>query len=199
MEAAFRAQNQRIDPQQHPTWGRFSFLHQIIFYEDRNFGGPHYECMSDCSDLNSMFARCRSIRVESGMFMIYDRPGFTGNQFFMRRGDYSDYLGTTGMNDCVRSCRLIPTHRGSYKMRLYEHFDMRGQMMELTDDCPNLMDRFRLSNFNSCNVMDGHWLLYEHPHYRGRHYYLSPGQYRGFSEWNGNSSRISSVRRLADL
>ncbi|GLD56175.1 beta-crystallin S-1-like protein [Lates japonicus] len=170
----------------------------IIFYEDRNFGGRHYECMSDCADLHSMFDRCRSIRVESGMFMIYDRPGYMGNQYFMKRGEYSDYLGMTGMNDCVRSCRMIPVHSGAFRMRLYEHFDMGGTMMELTDDCPNLMDRFRMINFNSCNV-DGHWLLYEQPHYRGRHYYLRPGQYRSFSDWHGNSSRISSIRRLMDL
>lgn len=95
--------------------GCLILLHQIIFYEDRNFGGRHYECMSDCADLHSMFDRCRSIRVESGMFMIYDRPGYMGNQYFMKRGEYSDYLSMTGMNDCVRSCRMIPVVRPSVK------------------------------------------------------------------------------------
>ena len=81
---------------------------QIIFYEDKNFGGRHYECSNDCTDLHTMFNRCQSIRVESGMFMIYDRPNFMGNQFFARRGEYSDYMRMMGMNDCVRSCRHIP-------------------------------------------------------------------------------------------
>lgn len=67
--------------------------------------------MSDCTDLHSMFDRCRSIRVESGMFMIYDRPGYAGNQYFLRRGEYPDYMGTTGLNDCVRSCCNIPPVR----------------------------------------------------------------------------------------
>ncbi|XP_034059546.1 gamma-crystallin S-1-like [Gymnodraco acuticeps] len=172
---------------------------KIIFYEDRNFGGQHHECMSDCSDLHSRFEQCRSIRVESGMFMIYDRSGFMGTQFYMKRGEYSDYMGMTGMNDCVRSCRMIPMHNGSYKMRLYEHFNMGGQMMELTDNCPNLNERFHMSNVNSCNVMDGHWLMYEQPNYRGRHYYMRPGQYKSFNEWSGNNSRIGSIRRLMDL
>ncbi|XP_015259453.1 PREDICTED: gamma-crystallin 1-like [Cyprinodon variegatus] len=176
----------------------FLLLHQIIFYEDRNFGGHHYECMNDCADLHSMFDHCRSIRVESGMFMIYDQPEFTGNQFFMRTGEYSDYMGMTGMNDCVRSCRMIPSHRGNFMMQLYEHFDMEGDMMELTEDCSNLTGRFHITNFNSCNVLDGHWLAYEQPNYRGRHYYLRPGQYRSFTEWNGMNSRIGSIRRLID-
>ncbi|KAK7913745.1 hypothetical protein WMY93_013956 [Mugilogobius chulae] len=171
---------------------------KIIFYEDRNFGGRFYECMSDCTDLHSMFDRCRSIRVESGMFMIYDRPGYMGHQYFMKRGEYSDYMSMTGMTDCVKSCRMIPVHNGSFRLRLYEHFDMGGTVMELADDCSNLMTRFHMSNFNSCNV-EGHWLVYEQPHYRGRHYYLRPGQYKSFSDWNGNSSRMGSIRRLMDL
>uniref|UniRef100_A0A8C6WNN2 Crystallin, gamma M7 n=1 Tax=Neogobius melanostomus TaxID=47308 RepID=A0A8C6WNN2_9GOBI len=90
------------------------------------------------------------------------------------------------------------THSGSFRLKLYEHFDMGGSMMELTDDCSNLMNRFRMSNFNSCDV-EGHWLVYEHPHYRGRHYYLRPGQYSSFSDWSGFNSRMGSIRRLADL
>ena len=66
-------------------------------------------------------------------------------------------------------------------------------MIELMDDCPDLANRFWTSGLTSCNVMDGPWLLYELPHYRGRHYYLRPGQYRSFS------SRIGSIRRLMDL
>ncbi|XP_061917581.1 gamma-crystallin M2-like isoform X1 [Entelurus aequoreus] len=172
---------------------------KIIFYEDRDFRGCHYECTSDCTDLQAMFDRCRSIRVESGMFMIYDRPGYLGNQCFMSRGDNPDYMGSSCMNDCVRSCRLIPMHRGSFRMRLYEHFDMDGQMMELTGDCPNLSERFRVSNCNSCDVSEGHWLLYEQPNYRGRHFYLRPGTYRSFNEWSGTTSRVGSVKRLMDL
>ncbi|XP_061648993.1 gamma-crystallin-2-like isoform X1 [Phyllopteryx taeniolatus] len=175
------------------------FALQIIFYEDRNFRGRHYECIGDCTDLQDMFERCRSIRVESGMFMLYDRPGYRGNQYFLSRGDNPDCMGTTSMNDCVRSCRLIPMHSGSFRMHLYENFDMEGQMIELTDDCPNLSERFRVSNFNSCNVADGHWLMYEQPNYRGRHYYLRPGPYRSFNEWNGSTSRVGSMKRLLDL
>ncbi|XP_044222178.1 gamma-crystallin S-1-like [Thunnus albacares] len=175
-----------------------AIMGKIIFYEDKNFGGRHYECMSDCADLHSMFDSCRSIRVESGMFMIYDRPNYMGNQYFMKRGEYPDYMGMTSLNDCVRSCRMIPTHRGNFRMKLYQHFDMGGEIVELGDDCPNLMDRFHISNFNSCNV-DGHWLIYEQPNYRGRHYYLRPGQYRSFNEWSSMNSRVGSIKRLKDL
>ncbi|KAK5603657.1 hypothetical protein CRENBAI_002975 [Crenichthys baileyi] len=88
---------------------------KVIFYEDGNFQGRHYECMSDCSDMSSFLSRCHSYRVESGCFVVYDRPNFMGNQYFLRRGEYSDYV-SFGMTDSIRSCRLIPQHRGSFRM-----------------------------------------------------------------------------------
>uniref|UniRef100_A0A8C8DGF2 Crystallin, gamma M7 n=1 Tax=Oryzias sinensis TaxID=183150 RepID=A0A8C8DGF2_9TELE len=81
---------------------------KIIFYENRNFGGRTHECISDCFELLAMFDHCHSVRVESGLFMVYDKPGFTGNQYFMRTGEYPDFTGMTGMNPCIRSCRAIP-------------------------------------------------------------------------------------------
>ncbi|KAK2856932.1 hypothetical protein Q5P01_005667 [Channa striata] len=160
---------------------------KIIFYEDRNFQGRHHECISDCADLHPYFNRCNSIRVESGCFMVYERPQYLGHQYFLRRGEYSDNQRMIGINDCIRSCRMIPVHRGSYKIRLYERPDMAGQMQEVIDDCPNIQDRLRLSDINSCNVVDGHWLLYDQPNYRGRTYYLRPGEYRRYSDWGGAS------------
>lgn len=89
----------------------FAF-YQIIFYEDKNFQGRSYECSNDCTDLHSYFSRCNSIRVESGCFMIYERPNFMGHQYFMRRGEYPDYQRWMGFSSCIRSCRMIPVVRG---------------------------------------------------------------------------------------
>ena len=83
------------------------FTFQIIFYEDKNFQGRSYETSSDCAELTSYLSRCNSCRVESGCFMVYDRSNFMGNQYFVRRGEYSDYQHM-GLSDCFRSCRMIP-------------------------------------------------------------------------------------------
>lgn len=87
-------------------------------------------------------------------------------------------------------------YNGDYRMRIYEGADMEGQMIELTDDCPNIMDRFHTSDIQSCHVMDGHWLLHEQPNYRGQMYYLGPGEYKKYSEWGGTGPRIGSLRRI---
>ncbi|KTF83346.1 hypothetical protein cypCar_00043245 [Cyprinus carpio] len=188
---------------------------KVIFYEDRNFQGRSYECMSDCGDFSSYMSRCHSCRVESGCWMMYDRPNYMGNQYFFRRGDYADYMSMFGMNDCIRSCRMIPMnsyykllkldhplttsllqYRGSYRMRIYERENFMGQMYEMMDDCDSIMDRYRMSHCQSCHVMDGHWLMYEQPHYRGRMWYFRPGEYRSFSNMGG--MRFMSMRRIMD-
>ncbi|KAG5851648.1 gamma-crystallin M3-like [Anguilla rostrata] len=170
---------------------------KIIFYEDRNFGGRSYECMSDCPEISSYLSRCNSCRVDSGCFMVYDRSNYMGNQYFLRRGEYSDY-SRMGMFESIRSCRMIPMHRGSFRMRIYERENFGGQMYELMDDCDSIMDRYRMSDCQSCNVMDGHWLMYEQPHFRGRMMYMRPGEYRNFRDMGYSNMRFMSMRRIVD-
>uniref|UniRef100_A0A3B3ZMH9 Beta/gamma crystallin 'Greek key' domain-containing protein n=1 Tax=Periophthalmus magnuspinnatus TaxID=409849 RepID=A0A3B3ZMH9_9GOBI len=170
---------------------------KIIFYEDRNFQGRSYETSSDCADMSTYLSRCHSCRVESGCFMVYDRTNYMGNQFFVRRGEYSDYQ-RMGMSDCIRSCRTIPMHRGQFRMRIYERENFSGQMYEMMDDCDNIQDRYRMNDCMSCHVMDGHWLMYEQPHYRGRMMYLRPGEYRSFRDMGSSGTRFTSMRRIMD-
>ncbi|XP_010782446.1 gamma-crystallin M3-like [Notothenia coriiceps] len=81
---------------------------RVVFFEDRNFQGRSYESSSDCADMSSYLNRCQSCKVERGCFMVYDRTNYMGNQFFLKRGDYSDYQSMMGMSDCIKSCRMIP-------------------------------------------------------------------------------------------
>ncbi|AWP13634.1 putative gamma-crystallin M3-like [Scophthalmus maximus] len=154
---------------------------KIILFEERNFQGRSYECMSDCPDMSSYLSRCQSCRVESGCFMVYERPSFMGNQHFMRRGEYADY------------------HRGQFRMKIYERENFSGQSHELVDDCENIMERHRMSDCMSSQVMDGHWLMYEQPNYRGKMLYLRPGEYRSFREMGMSSTRFMSMRRIMDM
>ncbi|XP_049608330.1 gamma-crystallin M3-like [Syngnathus scovelli] len=173
---------------------------RIIFYEDRNFQGRSYETSSDCSELTTYLSRCNSCRVESGLFMVYEKPNFKGHQVLVRRGEYPDSQRLMGisMSDCIRSSRMIPLHRGQFRVRIYEKENFGGQMHELTDDCDNV-DRLRMSDCQSCNVMEGHWLMFEQPNFRGRMLYLKPGEHRNLRELGAsNIIRLSSIRRITD-
>lgn len=94
----------------------YIFSLQIIFYEEKNFQGRSYECSSDCADIHMHLNHCNSCSVDSGCFVVYDRPNFMGNQVFLRRGEYSDFqhmgsmVGMMGkfVTDTIRSCLMIP-------------------------------------------------------------------------------------------
>ncbi|XP_029315138.1 gamma-crystallin S-1-like isoform X2 [Cottoperca gobio] len=170
---------------------------KIIFYEDKNFSGRHFECNYDCTDLMCLLKHCNSIRVESGCFMIYDQSNYSGNQYCLRRGEYPDCHHWMGVRDCVCSCRLIPMP-GSFSMRLYQRTEFGGQVMDLADDCPSVEERFHRNDIFSCNVSKGNWLFYEHPDFRGRMYLIRPGEYKRFSEWGGRNARVGSIRRILE-
>ncbi|XP_037333518.1 gamma-crystallin M3-like [Pungitius pungitius] len=174
---------------------------KIIFYEDRNFQGRSYETGSDCSELTSHLSRCNSCRVESGLFVVYEKADFAGQQVLARRGEYPDNQRLMGMSvsDCIRSSRTVPAHRGAFRMKIYEKENFGGQMHELMDDCDNMMERFRMSDCQSCSVVEGHWLMFEQPNYRGKMLYLRPGEYRNPREMGmSDMTRFSSIRRITD-
>lgn len=95
---------------------------QIIFYEDRNFQGRSYETSSDCPELTSYLSRCNSCRVESGLFMVYEKPNFMGHQVLVRRGEYPDNQRLMGISssDCIRSSRMIPSVGRSAELRFFK-------------------------------------------------------------------------------
>lgn len=95
-------------------------------------------------------------------------------------------------------CLLLSQYRGNYRMKIYERSDFRGQNMEMMEDCPDLHESFHSRDISSANVMEGYWILHEHPHYRGRQYFLRPGEYRRHNEWGSSSPTIGSLRRVTE-
>uniref|UniRef100_A0A8C4RYQ7 Gamma-crystallin S-1-like n=1 Tax=Erpetoichthys calabaricus TaxID=27687 RepID=A0A8C4RYQ7_ERPCA len=136
--------------------------------------------------------------MDIGYWMLYEKPNYMGYQYFLQRGEYPDFQHWMGYNNCIRSCRMIPSYKGSYRLKIYERPEFRGQMMEFMDDCPNVYDRFRFNSIFSCNVMEGYWIFYEHTNYRGRQYFLRPSEYRRFGDWGGYNSMIGSFRRIRE-
>lgn len=72
-------------------------------------------------------------------------------------------------------------------------------MSELTEDCSCIHDRFRLNEIYSMHVLEGSWVLYEMPNYRGRQYLLRPGDYRRYHDWGAMDAKVGSLRRVMDL
>ncbi|XP_065818304.1 gamma-crystallin B isoform X1 [Labrus bergylta] len=169
---------------------------KIVFYEDKNFQGRLYECSSDCPELTTHFSRCNSIRVESGAWVIFERPNYLGYQYILTRGEYPDFQRWNGYNDSIRSCRLIRHVSGTFAIRIFERPDFAGQMLEFTEDLSSLPDHWHFSEVHSAQVKDGAWVFYELPNFRGRQYLLERGEYRRFTEWAAMNPNVGSLRRV---
>ncbi|NXW14722.1 CRGD protein, partial [Circaetus pectoralis] len=164
------------------------------FYEDKSFWGHCYECSSDHLDLQSYVKQCNSIQVEKGSWMVYENPNYSGHQYFLKRGDYSDFQKWFSLCDSIRSCPNSVSH----KIQLYEKEELQGQMLEFTDDCPSVPGYIHLPEICSLNVLGGSWILYEMPSFRGRQYLLKPREYRRVLDWGAVNAKIVSLQRLAD-
>uniref|UniRef100_A0A3Q2DE47 Si:dkey-57a22.13 n=1 Tax=Cyprinodon variegatus TaxID=28743 RepID=A0A3Q2DE47_CYPVA len=132
--------------------------------------GHSYECDTDCPDMHTHFTRCNSIKVESGCWVLYGKHNYTGHQ---------------------RRVPWLPVTFAlyAYRLRIYERANFQGQMLEFSEDCESVQEQFRARDIYSCKVLGGYWTLYDHPNFRGRQYFLSPGEYR----------KISSFRRITEL
>uniref|UniRef100_A0A8C0JWT9 Gamma-crystallin S n=1 Tax=Canis lupus dingo TaxID=286419 RepID=A0A8C0JWT9_CANLU len=174
-------------------------LSMITFYEDKHFQGRHYDCDCDCADFHMYLSRCNSIRVEGGTWAVYERPNFAGYMYILPRGEYPEYQHWMGLNDRLSSCRAVHlSSGGQYKIQIFEKGDFNGQMYETTEDCPSIMEQFHMREVHSSKVLDGVWIFYELPNYRGRQYLLDKKEYRKPIDWGAASPAVQSFRRIVE-
>ncbi|XP_034295497.1 gamma-crystallin S [Pantherophis guttatus] len=177
----------------------FKTGNRITFYEGKNFQGCRYESDRDCLDFHTDLSRCNSIRVENGVWVVYEQPNFAGNMYVLTHGEYPEYHCWMGLNDRVSSCKSIQLTGGDkYQIQLFEKGDFSGQMHESAEDCPSVMEKFHLPEIHSCKVLDGAWVFYEHPNFRGKQYFLERGEYSKPMEWGAATPLVQSFRHIAE-
>ncbi|CAM5090185.1 unnamed protein product [Natator depressus] len=169
---------------------------KIIFYEDRDFQGRSYAVTADQPDMHDHLNRCNSIQVESGCWMIYERPHYIGHQYFLKKGEYTNYQQWMGFNDSVKSCCII-TPVSSLRIRVYETNDVGGRMTESFCDYPSLCDEFHPRDIQSCHVFEGNRIFCGQPNYRAWQYLLRPREYWGVTDWGAVTAIVGSFRPTA--
>ncbi|KAM3862270.1 gamma-crystallin S-1-like [Diretmus argenteus] len=173
-------------------------MEKIVFYEDRDFQGRSYDCKGDSADLHGCFRRCNSAKVEGGWWVLYERPNYTGYQYIIGPGEYTDYKLWMGFNDCVRSCRVIRNASGPHKLRLYERPNFDGESLEVTKNMKSVPESWLSRKVQSCKVLEGSWIFFEHPNFCGRQYLLEKGEHRLYCEWGALNGTVGSIRRIMD-
>lgn len=78
---------------------------------------------------------------------------------------------------------LLNPQSSSRRIWLYEREDYRGQVVEFTEDCSSLYDRFHSSEIHSLHVLEGSWVLCEMLGHWGWQYLLRPRGCRSYHDW----------------
>lgn len=92
----------------------------------------------------------------------------------------------------------VSQYCGPYRIKIFERENFGGLTQELVEDCNNIKERSRMSGCMSCQVLEGHWLLYELPHYRGKMMYVRPGDHKNFMEAGLTNIIFMSMKRIVD-
>ncbi|XP_015281908.1 PREDICTED: beta-crystallin B3-like [Gekko japonicus] len=174
---------------------------KVTLYEMENFQGRKYELTAESPNLAEELEKVGSLRVESGPWLGFERQAFSGEQFVLEKGDYPrwDTWSNSHGSDSLLSIRPLPIDSADHKIHLFENSGYGGRKMEIVeDDVPSLWSHGFHDRVASVKALDGIWVGYEYPGYRGRQYVFEKGEYRHWNEWDASQPLIQSMRRVRD-
>ncbi|XP_060105874.1 beta-crystallin B3-like [Heteronotia binoei] len=174
---------------------------KVTLFEMENFQGRRCELTAESPNLTEELEKVSSIQVESGPWLGFERQAFSGEQFVLEKGDYPrwDSWSNSHSNDSLLSIRPLPIDGSDHKIHLFESSGYGGRKMEIVeDDVPSLWSHGFQDRVASIKALDGIWVGYEYPGYRGRQYVFEKGEYRHWNEWDASQPLIQSVRRVRD-
>ncbi|XP_066557711.1 serine-rich adhesin for platelets isoform X2 [Amia ocellicauda] len=152
-----------------------------------------------------------SIRVVSGIWLVFDQPGFLGCLSVLEPGEYP-VPETWGFPEpFVRSLR--PLKMGGIKVEnpnepkaiVYEKPCFEGEYMEIEKDVFSFKEKDenseispcwtkKLSSVGSIKILGGLWVGYEGAGFEGNQYVLEEGEYQDWRDWGACNEQLQSLR-----
>ncbi|XP_032372708.1 beta-crystallin B3 isoform X1 [Etheostoma spectabile] len=177
--------------------------YKVLLFEFENFQGSKAEFSSDCKDVTEKgLEKVGSVIVESGPWAGYDRHGFTGEQFILEKGEYPRWDTWTNSQNSysLLSLRPLKVDSAEHKLHLYENPGFTGRKMEIVDDdVPSLWGHGFQDRVASVKALNGTWVGYMYPGYRGRQFIFERGDFKHWNDWEAPAPQIQSVRRVRDM
>ncbi|XP_030742599.1 beta/gamma crystallin domain-containing protein 1 [Echinops telfairi] len=165
-----------------PILGDFSNAHMIM-YSDKNFGskGSSIDVLGIVANLKETGygAKTQSINVLSGVWVAYENPDFTGEQYVLDKGLYTSFEDWGGKNCKISSLQPIcldsfagPRRRN--QIHLFSEAQFQGCSQQFEETTNQIDDSF---SAKSCRVLGGSWVAYDGEHFSGNQYVLEEGHY----------------------
>ncbi|XP_027457752.2 beta/gamma crystallin domain-containing protein 1 [Zalophus californianus] len=184
---------------------------KVVIYEKPFFEGKCMELETEmCSfiaeageteettDDSLPFMSVGSMKVLRGIWVAYEKPGFTGHQYLLEEGEYKDWKDWGGYNGELQSLRPILGDFSNAHMIMYseKNFGSKGSSIDVLGIVANLKETGYGLKTQSINVLSGVWVAYENPDFTGEQYILDKGFYTSFEDWGGKNCKISSVQPI---
>uniref|UniRef100_A0A3P8S1Q9 Crystallin beta-gamma domain containing 1a n=1 Tax=Amphiprion percula TaxID=161767 RepID=A0A3P8S1Q9_AMPPE len=149
-----------------------------------------------------------SIKVHSGVWLVYTDPGFNGFVGVLDVGEYpcpetwgfpEPFVGS------LRPLRMVQHMK--YTALVFEKPNFEGECMEVDSDVYNLQEqedkeeadkadvnKKGLSAVGSIKILGGLWVGYQEADFEGQQYVLEEGEYPHCSDWGGSQHGLQSLR-----
>ncbi|GLD69974.1 citron Rho-interacting kinase-like protein, partial [Lates japonicus] len=173
--------------------------YKVTIFEFENFRGKKVELSGECKDVLEKTQRVGSVIVESGPWVGFERPGFSGEQFVLEKGEYPRWSAWTNCQSTynLSSFRPLKVDSTDHKLCLFENAAFEGRKMEIVDDdVPSLWAYGFQDRVASAKAISGAWVGYMYPGYRGSQYVFEHGDFKHWNDWGATAPQIQSVRHV---
>ncbi|XP_053144366.1 beta/gamma crystallin domain-containing protein 1 isoform X2 [Hemicordylus capensis] len=155
-----------------PVLGSFTQPHMIM-YAEKDFGikSPNINVLGIISNLKDTGygLRTQSINVLSGVWVAYENPDFTGEQYILNKGMYPNYEAWGGRNCKISSVQPIVL------VQLFSEPEFLGSSQIFEKDTSQIFPA------KSSKVLSGSWIAYDKEDFSGNQYVLEEGAYPDLS------------------
>ncbi|KAK9533277.1 hypothetical protein VZT92_008405 [Zoarces viviparus] len=194
----------------------------------RDYSVPRIDLFAEVDGLGRMSSYCDeaveigsygmpqttgSIKVHSGVWLVYTNPGFGGFVGVLEVGEYpcpqnwgfpEPFIGS------IRPLRLGPIRverPHEFKALVFEKPNFDGECREVDSDVYNLQEEAEeeqtgkpdekkrtVSTVGSMKILGGLWVGYLEADFEGQQYILEEGEYPHCSDWGGSEDGLLSLR-----
>lgn len=186
-----------------PVVGDFTSSHMIM-YSEKDFGskGSNINVLGIVSNLKDTGygLRTQSINVLSGVWVAYENPEFTGEQYILDKGLYPNIEAWGGKNCKISSVQPIVmdiggSERGKVKVQLFSEPEFKGncQILEKNTGC---IDSFTVK---SSKVLGGSCIVFDQEEFSGNQYVLEEGIYPDLMAMGCSSQAALKSLRIINI
>ncbi|XP_063152894.1 beta/gamma crystallin domain-containing protein 1 [Candoia aspera] len=168
-----------------PVLGDLMHPHMIM-YTEKDFGtkASNINVLGIIPNLKDTGygLRTQSINVISGVWVAYENPDFTGEQYVLDKGMYRSYEAWGAKNSKISSVQpilldIVNDDVGNFKVQLFSEPEFQGSSQVFEKDISQIV----VFPAKSAKVLSGSWIAYDKENYSGNQYVLEEGAYPDLS------------------